>query len=149
MPLMRHTQTIDSETELPILPLKDLTLLIREVVEGTFSRVRVRAEISGLKRHSSGHTYFSLKDDESVLDAVCWRGTPQALLEDGLEIIATGRITVYGARSKYQMIVESFEPAGEGALLKLLLERKNRLAAEGLFDASRKKPLPRLPQCGF
>lgn len=135
-----------TEVELPVLPLKDLTLLIRETIEGTFSRVRVRAEVSGLKRHSSGHTYFALKDDEAVLDAVCWRGTPQALLEDGLEIIATGRITVYGARSKYQMVVESFEPAGEGALLKLLIERKNRLAAEGLFDENRKKPLPRLPQ---
>jgi exodeoxyribonuclease VII large subunit len=144
---MKQMQTHDAAIEIPILPLKDLTLLIREVVEGTFSRVRVRAEVSSLKRHTSGHTYFCLKDDEAVLDAVCWRGTPQALLEDGLEIIATGRITVYGARSKYQMIVESFEPAGEGALLKLLLERKNRLAAEGLFDADRKKPLPRLPQC--
>jgi len=143
---MMYKHALATETELPVFPLKDLTLLIRETIEGNFSRVRVRAEVSGLKRHSSGHTYFALKDDEAVLDAVCWRGTPQTLLEDGLEIIATGRITVYGARSKYQMVVESFEPAGEGALLKLLIERKNRLSAEGLFDESRKKSLPRLPQ---
>lgn len=143
---------MESETLLasPVLSLKDLTCLLKETVEGTFSYVRVRAEVSGLKRHNSGHSYFALKDEEAVLDAVCWRGTldetHKALLSDGLEIIATGRLTIYGARSKYQMVVESFEPAGEGALLKLLMERKNRLAAEGLFDASRKKTLPRLPR---
>lgn len=149
----RHNVYMETDTFLspPILFLKDLTRLLKETIEGTFSSIRVRAEVSSLKRHSSGHVYFCLKDDEAVLDAVCWRGTLDAahatLLNDGLEIIATGRLTIYGARSRYQMVVESFEPAGEGALLKLLVERKNRLASEGLFDTARKKPLPRLPHC--
>ena len=97
--------------------------------------MRVRGEISGFKRAASGHCYMALKDDQAVLDAVCWRGTAQRLAlqpEDGLEVIATGRITSYPGRSKYQLIIDSLEMAGEGALLKLLEERRRKLAAEGL-----------------
>ena len=112
------------------------------------SRVRVRGEISGFKRAASGHFYFSLKDADAVLDSVCWRGTAMALAvkpEDGMEVVAMGRLTTYPGRSKYQMVVEALELAGEGALLKLLEERRKKLAAEGLFDATRKRPLPFLP----
>src|SRR6185312_5467194 len=93
--------------------------------------------------------YFALKDTDSVLDGVCWRGSVSKLTfkpTDGLEVICHGRLTTYGARSKYQMIVEHMEIAGVGALLKVLQERKERLTAEGLFDLSRKKKLPFLPQ---
>lgn len=127
----------------------EISLALKKVVESGFSRVRVKGEISGLKRHTSGHVYFALKDQESVLDGVCWRGSFQSLsltLQDGMEVIATGRLTTYPGRSKYQMVVEAIELAGEGALLKLLEERKRKLAAEGLFDEARKKPLPFLPQ---
>jgi len=111
--------------------------------------VRVRGEISGFKRATSGHLYFALKDEEAKLDGVCWRGTAGRLAiapEDGLEVIATGRISSYPGRSSYQLIIESLELAGEGALLKLLEERRKKLAAEGLFDPARKKALPFLPE---
>lgn len=134
---------------LPEYTVTELSLALKKVVESGFSRVRVKGEISGLKRHVSGHVYFTLKDADAVLDAVCWRGSFQGLSltpEDGMEVIAIGRLTTYPGRSKYQIVVEGMELAGEGALLKLLEERKRKLAAEGLFDESRKKPLPFLPQ---
>ena len=108
----------------------------------------MRGEVSGFKRVSSGHCYFALKDADAVLDAVCWRMTAIRLSvqpEDGMEVVATGRLTTYPGRSKYQLIVESIELAGIGALLKLLEDRRKRLAAEGLFAAERKKKLPFLP----
>lgn len=135
--------------ELPIYSVTEISLNLKQMVEKTYGRIRVRGEISGFKRHTSGHSYFALKDADAVMDAVAWRGSlkdSSVVLEEGLEIIATGRLTTYPGRSKYQMIVEQFEPTGQGALLKLLEERKARLAAEGLFDASRKKPLPLYPQ---
>ena len=125
-----------------------MSAALKRTVEETFDRVRVRGEISGFKRAASGHLYMSLKDEIAVIDAVCWRGTTRALSvapEDGLEIIATGRLTTYPGRSKYQIIIESIELAGEGALLKLLEERRKKLAAEGLFDSGRKRPVPFLP----
>ena len=132
-------------TQPAILSVKDLSLALKQRVETDFKHVRVRGEISGFKRHTSGHSYFSLKDAETVLDAVCWRGTYlKAPLQDGLEVIATGRLTTYPGRSKYQIVIEQVEAAGEGALLKLLLERKARLQAEGLF--SEKRPLPAFPK---
>lgn len=134
---------------LPEYTVTELSLALKRVVETGFSRVRVRGEISGLKRHTSGHVYFALKDHESVLDGVCWRGSFQGLSltpQEGMEVIALGRLTTYPGRSKYQIIVETMELAGEGALLKLLEERKRKLAAEGLFDEARKRPLPFLPQ---
>jgi exodeoxyribonuclease VII large subunit len=131
------------------LSVSDLARALKRTVEAAFDRVRVRGEISGFKRHSSGHLYFALKDADAVLDAVMWRGTAAGLAfrpEDGLEVVATGRLTTYPGRSKYQIVVERMEPAGEGALLAQIEERKRRLAAEGLFAEARKRPLPFLPQ---
>src|SRR5271154_7163896 len=133
---------------LPEFTVSELSAAVKRNLEQGFSYVRVRGEVSGFKRHSSGHCYLSLKDADAVLDSVIWRPTVQRLQikpEDGMEVVCTGRITTYAARSKYQLVVESMELAGEGALLKLLEERRKRLAAEGLFDAARKKALPYLP----
>ena len=128
--------------------VSELSQALRRSIESGFGHVRVRGEISGWKRHGSGHCYFALKDAEAVLDAVCWRMTALRLAirpEDGMEVVCTGRLTTYPGRSKYQLIVDSVELAGVGALLRLLEERRRRLAAEGLFDAERKKKLPFLP----
>lgn len=120
---------------------------LKDVVEGTFSGIRVKGEIQGLKKHTSGHIYFSLKDTDAVMDAVCWRGTPQTnLLREGLEIVAYGKITTYPGRSKYQMIISSFEASGEGALLQLLQKLKEQLSKEGLFSPDHKKPIPNFPR---
>lgn len=114
---------------------------IKKYVEDNFKNVKIRGEISGYKRHTSGHSYFALKDEDSVIDAVAWRGTPTSVqLEDGLEVIITGRITTYPGRSKYQVVVERLEAAGKGALMKILMERKERLQAEGLFENKRQLP---------
>jgi exodeoxyribonuclease VII large subunit len=137
------------ENNLPEFSVSELSQAIKRTLEGRFERVRVRGEISGFKRAASGHLYMALKDADAVLDAVCWRGLAQRLAlapEDGLEVIASGRITTYPGRSKYQLVIESLELAGEGALLKLLEERRRKLAAEGLFAAERKQPLPFLPE---
>lgn len=134
---------------MPILGVAEISQLVKRTIEGRFERVRVRGEISGFKRAASGHLYMALKDESAVLDGVCWRGTAGRLAlnpEDGMEVVATGRLTTYPGRSKYQMVIESLELAGEGALLKLLEERRKKLAAEGLFDADRKRPLPYLPE---
>ncbi|WP_029010983.1 exodeoxyribonuclease VII large subunit [Azospirillum halopraeferens] len=135
-------------SNLPEYSVGDLARALKRTIEDAYGFVRVRGEISQPKRHSSGHIYLRLKDDTAVLEAVCWRGTAAKLAvrpEEGLEVIVTGRITTYPGRSQYQLIIETMEPAGEGALLKMLEERKRRLAAEGLFDQERKKPLPFLP----
>ncbi|WP_286830577.1 MULTISPECIES: exodeoxyribonuclease VII large subunit [Kordiimonas] len=129
--------------------VSELSGALKRSVEDQFGYVRVRAELSGVKRPASGHLYFALKDDKAVLDGVCWRGVAGRFAfkpEDGLEVICTGKLTTYPARSKYQMVVEHMEPAGAGALMALLEERKKKLAAEGLFDPTRKKPIPYLPQ---
>ena len=132
----------------PEYTVSELSHALKRTVEGAFERVRVRGEISGFKRHGSGHLYFALKDMDAVLDAVCWRGQAGKLglaPEDGMEVICTGRLTTYPGRSKYQIVIDRMELAGQGALLKLLEERRKKLAAEGLFDAARKKKLPYLP----
>ncbi|WP_288348740.1 exodeoxyribonuclease VII large subunit [uncultured Thalassospira sp.] len=132
----------------PEFSVSDLSNALKRTVEDAFSFVRVRGEISGFKQASSGHMYLALKDDKAVLDGVCWRGQAAKLglvPEDGMEVIVTGRLTTFPGRSKYQIVIESMEVAGEGALLKLLEERKKKLAAEGLFDPDRKKPIPFLP----
>jgi len=134
---------------LPEFTVSEISRAIKRTLEEGFGHVRIRGEISGFKRAASGHLYFALKDEDAVLDAVCWRGTAGRLSvapEDGLEIIATGRVSAYAGRSRYQLIVEAIEVAGEGALLKLLEERRKKLAAEGLFDADRKQALPFLPE---
>lgn len=133
---------------LPEYSVSEIAGAIKRTVEERFGLVRVRGEISGFKRAASGHLYLALKDDAAVLDAVMWKGPALALPfrpEDGLEVIATGRLTTYPGRSKYQLVIERMEPAGVGALMAMLEERKKRLAAEGLFDPARKKPLPYLP----
>ena len=129
--------------------VSELSQALRRSIEDGFGHVRVRGEVSGFKRHGSGHCYFALKDADAVLDAVCWRMTAIRLgikPEDGMEVVCTGRLTTFPGRSKYQLVVDSIELAGIGALLKLLEERRQRLAAEGLFAAERKKPLPFLPE---
>ena len=136
-------------TEQPIFSVSDISDLLKNVVEGAFSDIQVQGEVSGTKRASSGHIYFSLKDKDAVLNAICWRGadsTTNAAIQDGMEIIARGKLTTYAGRSNYQMIVSSAQIAGEGAILKMLEERKKKLAAEGLFDEARKKNIPYLPE---
>src|SRR5438309_2641060 len=134
---------------LPEYTVSELSLALKRSIEENFSFVRVRGEISGWKRHSSGHCYLCLKDSDAVLDAVCWRTTALRLglkPEDGMEVVCTGRLTTFPGRSKYQLVIDTIELAGVGALLKLLEERRQRLAAEGLFAAERKKKLPFLPE---
>lgn len=134
---------------LPEYSISEIAGAIKQQIEDRFGYVRVRGELSGFKVASSGHAYFKLKDDKALLDAVCWRGNLAKMSfkpEDGLEVSAYGRVTTYPGRSTYQIIVDKMEPAGAGALMALLEERKKLLAKEGLFDEARKKPLPFLPQ---
>lgn len=130
-----------------IFSVTDASTLLKKVVETAFPVIRVRGELSGITRATSGHIYMSIKDAGAVINMIIWRGTPVSFkLEEGMEVIVTGKFTTYPARSNYQMIVSEIEMAGVGAILKMLEERKRKLAAEGLFDESRKKPLPKLPQ---
>src|SRR5438067_7031914 len=136
-------------SNLPEYTVSELSLALKRSIEDSFSHVRVRGEISGFKRHGSGHCYLALKDADAVLDAVCWRHTAIRLPlkpEDGMEVVCTGRLTTYPGRSKYQLVIDTIELAGIGALLRILEERRQRLAAEGLFDPERKKKLPFLPE---
>ena len=133
----------------PPLTVTELSGALKRTIESAFGQVRVRGEISGFKRHSSGHCYFSLKDENACMDAVIWRtsaGTLAFRPEDGAEVIATGKLTTYPGRSKYQIVVDRLELAGEGALLALIEKRRKALAAEGLFAAERKRSLPFLPR---
>ena len=127
--------------------MSELSGALKRSVEDMFSHVRVRGEISGFKRVASGHSYLTLKDDRACLDGVIWKGTPVAFRpEDGVEVIATGRLTTYPGRSRYQIVIERMELAGQGALMALLDQRRRALAAEGLFDRERKRQLPFLPR---
>ncbi|MCF8472332.1 MAG: exodeoxyribonuclease VII large subunit [Sphingomonadaceae bacterium] len=131
------------------MSVSELSLALKRTVEDRFGHVRVRGEISGYKRAASGHIYFSLKDDNARLDAVMWKGGAARLPfapEDGLEVVATGKLTTYAGRSNYQIVVDSLEVAGEGAMMLLFEKLKARLAAEGLFAPERKKKLPPLPR---
>lgn len=140
----------DSPSNLTEYSVSELSGSIKRTVETAFDQVRVRGEISGYRGpHSSGHAYFSLKDDRARIDAVIWKGTMGRLKfrpEEGMEVVATGKITTFPGSSKYQIVIDTLEPAGAGALMALIEERKRRLGAEGLFDASRKKRLPYLPK---
>ena len=130
-----------------IFSVSDASALLKNVVETAFPEIRIRGELSQITHASSGHLYMTIKDAGAAINAIIWRGTPVSFkLEEGAEVIVTGRFTTYPARSNYQIIISSIEMAGVGAILKMLEERKQKLAAEGLFDASRKKPLPRFPQ---
>ncbi|WP_374414725.1 exodeoxyribonuclease VII large subunit [Novosphingobium colocasiae] len=131
------------------LSISAISALLKRTVEDRFAYVRVRGELSGVKRAASGHLYCCLKDDKALIDGVMWRGGTQRLAfrpEDGVEVIATGKLTTYPGRSKYQIVIETMEIAGEGALLALLEKLRARLADEGLFAPERKRPLPFLPR---
>jgi exodeoxyribonuclease VII large subunit len=128
-----------------IFTVSQVSQSLKMTVESCFADIKVRGEISGLKVHTSGHQYFTLKDQDSILDGVIWRGTSLPIkLADGMEIIARGRITTYPQRSKYQMVVSQVQIAGEGALLKLLNDLKEKLKKEGLFE--KRRPIPRFPE---
>lgn len=130
-----------------IFSVTDAASLLKGVVETAFPRIKIRGELSQITRASSGHMYMTVKDAGAAISAIIWRGTPIAFkLEEGMEVVVTGRFTTYPARSNYQIIINEIEMAGVGAILKMLEERKQKLAAEGLFDQARKKPLPQLPQ---
>ena len=130
-----------------IFSVSDASAMLKNVVEKTFPRIKVRGELSQITRATSGHMYMTIKDAAATISMIIWRGTPVSFkLEEGMEVIVTGKFTTYPARSNYQLLVSEIEMAGVGAILKMLEERKQKLAKEGLFDASRKKPLPRLPQ---
>lgn len=130
-----------------IFSVSDASALLKNVVETAFPRIRIRGELSQITRATSGHMYMTIKDAGAAISVIIWRGTPVPFkLEDGLEVIITGRFTTYPARSNYQIVVSEIEMAGVGAILKMLEERKRKLAAEGLFDQAKKKPLPRFPQ---
>src|SRR5580658_9182206 len=139
----------EARPNLPELTVSELSASLKRTVEDTYGYVRVRGEISGYRGpHSSGHVYLALKDESAKIDAVIWKGVFGRMRikpEEGLEVIVTGKLTTYPSRSSYQIIVETLEPAGIGALMALLEERKQKLAAEGLFDEARKQLLPYLP----
>lgn len=140
--------TAPAKNEIPEFSVSEISFEIKRFVETAFSRVRVKGEIFGAKKADSGHWYLTLKDDNAALSAVVWRGVASNLPvkpEDGLEVVATGKITTFSGKSSYQLVIETMEVAGTGALLKLLDERKKAFAAEGLFDAAHKKPIPFLP----
>ncbi|MEY4159791.1 MAG: hypothetical protein RLZZ136_412, partial [Pseudomonadota bacterium] len=131
------------------LSVSEISALLKRTVEDRFGFVRIRGELSGVKQAASGHLYASLKDEGAVIDAVMWKGSTARLNfrpEDGLEVIATGKLTTFPGRSKYQVVIDRMEVAGEGALLALLAKTKERLAAEGLFSPERKRALPFLPR---
>jgi exodeoxyribonuclease VII large subunit len=134
---------------IPEWTVSELSAALKKTVEDAFGYVRVRGEISGYRGpHSSGHCYFALKDEGAKIEAVIWRtafGRMRIKPEEGLEVFVTGRLTTYPGQSKYQIVVETLEPAGIGALMALIEERKKKLAAEGLFEAGRKQLLPFLP----
>ncbi len=133
----------------PEYTVAEISGAVRKTLEGAFGRVRVRGEVGRVFVARSGHLYFDIKDERNVLASVCWKGQVGRLQqrpEEGMEVVATGRLTIFGGQSKYQLTVDQVEAAGEGALMAMLEKRKRALAAEGLFDESRKRPLPRLPR---
>jgi exodeoxyribonuclease VII large subunit len=144
------TEADTRPTNAPEITVSELANALKRAIEDRFGYVRVRGEISGYRgRHSSGHAYFSLKDANARLDAVIWRATLQRMKlkpEEGLEVIATGRLTTFPGKSTYQIVIESLELAGIGALMALLEARRRKLAEEGLFDAARKRKAPFLPK---
>ncbi|MDX1821730.1 MAG: exodeoxyribonuclease VII large subunit [Alphaproteobacteria bacterium] len=133
----------------PEYTVTEISGAVKRVLEGEFAHVRIRGELGRVTMPRSGHVYLDLKDDRSVLSAVIWKGVAARLSvqpEEGMEVIATGRITTFGGQSKYQLIIEDIEPAGAGALMAMLDKRRRMLAAEGLFDEARKQPIPYLPE---
>jgi exodeoxyribonuclease VII large subunit len=146
---MESTAPDQAISNVPEFTVSELSFALKREIETAFPRVRVRGEISQPSFPRSGHCYFRLKDENAVLDGVAWKTTIPRLglkIEEGMEVIATGKLTTYAGSSRYQIIVDRLELAGEGALLKLLEDRRKRLQAEGLFDLDRKRPLPFLPE---
>src|SRR5712675_2345466 len=146
---MDNVDPAPGPSNVPEFTVSELSFALKREIETSFPRVRVRGEISQPSFPRSGHCYFRLKDENAVLDAVCWKTTIARLglkVEEGMEVIATGKITTYAGSSRYQIIIDRLELAGEGALLKLLEDRRKKLAAEGLFDLDRKRELPFLPE---
>jgi len=143
-------ETAAPSTNLIEYSVSELAFALKRTVEESYGLVRLRGEISGFKgQHTSGHCYFTLKDDKAAIEAVIWRSAYQRLKfkpEAGLEVVVKGRVTTYPGKSTYQIVIDELEPAGAGALMALLEQRKKMLAAEGLFDAARKRPLPYLPR---
>ena len=140
---------MDGGNNAPPLSVSEISGALKRVVEDRFGHVRIRGELSGFKRPASGHLYFALKDEAAKIDGVMWKGVAGRLNfrpEDGLDVIVTGKLTTYAGRSSYQIVAESIELAGEGALMQLFEKLKASLAAEGLFAEERKRPLPRLPR---
>src|SRR5919108_1818099 len=139
-----------ARVNIPEWTVSELSAALKKTVEDAFGYVRVRGEISGFRGpHSSGHCYFALKDEGAKIDAVIWRSALARMRikpEEGLEVRVTGRLTTYPNKSTYQIVIETLEPAGIGALMALVEERKKKLAAEGLFDAARKQLPPFLPR---
>ena len=134
---------------IPEYSVTELSAALKRTLEDTFGRVRVRGEVTRVYRAASGHAYITLKDEKAVLEGVCFRGSFERLRfkpEQGLEIICTGRVSTFAGKSQYQIVIEQVEPAGAGALMALLEDRRKKLAAEGLFDEARKKDLPYLPE---
>jgi exodeoxyribonuclease VII large subunit len=132
----------------PEFSVSELSGAVKKAIEGGFSHVRVRGEVGRVSRPGSGHIYLDLKDDRAVIAAVVWKGRATGLAhqpEEGMEVVATGKLTTFPGQSKYQMIIEDIAPAGAGALMAMLEKRKAALAAEGLFAPERKQPLPYLP----
>ena len=139
----------ESKLNLVEYSVSEVSQSLKRVVEGNFSHIRIRGEISGLKIAPSGHMYFSLKDDAAVMNAICWKGVANKLLfkpEDGMEVVVTGNISTYPNRSIYQIMVQKMEVAGVGALLAMLEKRKKQLMAEGVFASKHKKNLPFMPK---
>jgi exodeoxyribonuclease VII large subunit len=146
---MENVDPAAGPSNVPEFTVSELSFALKREIETAFPRVRVRGEISQPSFPRSGHCYFRLKDENAVLDGVAWKTTIPRLglkIEEGMEVIATGKLTTYAGSSRYQIIVDRLELAGEGALLKLLEDRRKRLQAEGLFDLDRKRPLPFLPE---
>src|SRR3984957_21332781 len=138
----------ETRLNLPELTVSELSTALKRTIEDAYGYVRVRGELGKVSYHGNGHVYFDLKDDSACIAGVIWRKTAPRIklkLEAGLEVVITGRLTTYPNRSQYQIVVETLEPAGLGALMALLEERKTRLRAEGLFDEARKQLLPFLP----
>ncbi|MFV0491424.1 MAG: exodeoxyribonuclease VII large subunit [Pseudorhodobacter sp.] len=132
----------------PEFTVAELSGAVKRVIEGEFGMVRVRGEIGRVSRPASGHMYFDLKDDRAVIAAVSWKGQVARMKmrpEEGMEVVATGRMTTFAGQSRYQLVVEDLVPAGAGALMAMLEKRRAALQAEGLFDEARKRPLPYLP----
>ncbi|MDA9269949.1 exodeoxyribonuclease VII large subunit [Amylibacter sp.] len=133
----------------PEFSVSELSSVLKRMIEGEFSNVRIRGEVGRVSRPASGHLYFDLKDDKSVIASVIWKGQASKLVtqpEEGLEVVATGKITTFAGQSRYQMIVSEMSVAGIGALMAQLEKRKKKLEAEGLFDKSIKKEIPYLPE---